>query len=167
MRPLTLAPPQLENTGSVTVHVGLVAPWASEIFLDQGSNPCLLHWQAGSLPLSHQGSPPPPHLRLSRQPSATSSPQALVWTKPCPIQHPPARSLQVARTLVTHCRDCCGCFPNPVLPDNLLLGECLRASPKGFTGLVFLKGPHAWESPANLLRLLFCGSGAGPGILRF
>ena len=26
------------------------------IFLDQGSNPCLLHWQADSLPLSHQGS---------------------------------------------------------------------------------------------------------------
>ena len=27
------------------------------IFLTQGSNPCLLHWQADSLPLSHQGSP--------------------------------------------------------------------------------------------------------------
>ena len=26
-------------------------------FLDQGSNACLLHWQADSLPLSHQGSP--------------------------------------------------------------------------------------------------------------
>ena len=26
-------------------------------FLTLGSNPCLLHWQAGSLPLSHQGSP--------------------------------------------------------------------------------------------------------------
>ena len=26
------------------------------IFLDQGLNPCLLHWQAASLPLSHQGS---------------------------------------------------------------------------------------------------------------
>ena len=25
--------------------------------LDQGSNPCLLHWQEDSLPLSHQGSP--------------------------------------------------------------------------------------------------------------
>ena len=25
---------------------------------DQGSNPCLLHWQVDSLPLSHQGSPP-------------------------------------------------------------------------------------------------------------
>ena len=27
------------------------------IFLTQGSNPCLLHWQADSLSLSHQGSP--------------------------------------------------------------------------------------------------------------
>ena len=27
------------------------------IFLAQGSNLCLLHWQAGSLPLSHLGSP--------------------------------------------------------------------------------------------------------------
>ena len=26
------------------------------IFPTQGSNPCLLHWQADSLPLSHQGS---------------------------------------------------------------------------------------------------------------
>ena len=29
---------------------------ACGIFLDQGSNPCLLHWQADSSPLSHQGS---------------------------------------------------------------------------------------------------------------
>ena len=28
-----------------------------EIFLTQGFNTCLLHWLAGSLPLSHQGSP--------------------------------------------------------------------------------------------------------------
>ena len=27
------------------------------IFLDQGSNPCLLHWQMDSLLLTHQGSP--------------------------------------------------------------------------------------------------------------
>ena len=30
-----------------------------QIFLTQGSNPCLLHWQADSSPLSHQGSPKP------------------------------------------------------------------------------------------------------------
>ena len=29
---------------------------ACGIFPDQGLNPCLLHWQADSLPLSHQGS---------------------------------------------------------------------------------------------------------------
>ena len=37
-----------------------VAQWCltlQGIFPTQGSNPCLLHWQAGSLPLSHQGSP--------------------------------------------------------------------------------------------------------------
>ena len=27
------------------------------IFPTQGSNPCLLHWQVDSLPLSHEGSP--------------------------------------------------------------------------------------------------------------
>ena len=32
-------------------------PLACGIFPDQGLNPCLLHWQADSLPLSHQGSP--------------------------------------------------------------------------------------------------------------
>ena len=30
---------------------------ACGIFLDQGLNPCLLNWQADSLPLSYQGSP--------------------------------------------------------------------------------------------------------------
>ena len=30
---------------------------ARGIFPDQGSNPCLLHWQADSQPLRHQGSP--------------------------------------------------------------------------------------------------------------
>ena len=32
------------------------------IFLDQGSNPCALHWRADSLPLDHQGSPVDPEL---------------------------------------------------------------------------------------------------------
>ena len=30
---------------------------ACGIFLDQGLTPCLLHWQADSLPLNHQGAP--------------------------------------------------------------------------------------------------------------
>ena len=35
----------------------LNCPTSSEIFLEQGSNPCPLHWLADSLPLAHQGSP--------------------------------------------------------------------------------------------------------------
>jgi len=35
------------------VH-GLHCSTARRIFLDQGSNPCLLHWQVVSLPLNHQ-----------------------------------------------------------------------------------------------------------------
>ena len=30
-------------------------PFSSGIFFTQGSNPCFLHWQADSLPQSHQG----------------------------------------------------------------------------------------------------------------
>ena len=37
--------------------LGLSCPKARGIFPDQGSNPCLLHWQVDSVPLSHQGSP--------------------------------------------------------------------------------------------------------------
>ena len=40
-----------KNTG-VGCHVLLQG-----IFLTQGSNPSLLHWQVGSLPLNHLGSP--------------------------------------------------------------------------------------------------------------
>ena len=49
--------PRLESTGSITVVPGLSCSVACEISLDQGSSPCLLHWQEHSLPLSHQGSP--------------------------------------------------------------------------------------------------------------
>ena len=50
--------PGLQSTGSVVVYQGLIScPVACGIFLDQGLNPCLLHWQADSLPLSYQGSP--------------------------------------------------------------------------------------------------------------
>ena len=43
---------RLQSTGSVVVVHGL-----SGIFLDQGLNPCLLHWQADSLPLEPAGKP--------------------------------------------------------------------------------------------------------------
>ena len=36
------------------VHCHFLLP---QIFLSQGSNLCLLHWQEDSLPLNHQGSP--------------------------------------------------------------------------------------------------------------
>ena len=43
--------------GSVVVAQELSCSVPCDIFLDQGLNPCLLHWQAGSLPLSHLQSP--------------------------------------------------------------------------------------------------------------
>ena len=46
-----------QSTDLVVVVQGLSCSAACGILLDQGSNPCLLHWQVDSLPLSHQGSP--------------------------------------------------------------------------------------------------------------
>ena len=43
--------------GSVVVVHGLSCPVACRIFLDQGSNPCPLHWQVDSYPLHHQEVP--------------------------------------------------------------------------------------------------------------
>ena len=40
----------------VAMAHGLSCSKSCGIFLDQGSNPCLLHWQAESLPPTHQGS---------------------------------------------------------------------------------------------------------------
>ena len=48
---------QALSTGLTVVAYGLSCSVACEIFPDQGSNPCLLHWQVDSLPLDHQGSP--------------------------------------------------------------------------------------------------------------
>ena len=45
------------RAGSVAVAHGPSCSAACGIFLDQGSNPCPLHWQADSQPLRHQGSP--------------------------------------------------------------------------------------------------------------
>ena len=44
---------QALGTGSVVVEHGLSCCEACGIFLDQGSNSCLLLWQVDSLPLSH------------------------------------------------------------------------------------------------------------------
>ena len=45
--------PGLKSTGSVVVVHRLSCSAACEIFLDQGLNSFLLHWQADSEPLSH------------------------------------------------------------------------------------------------------------------
>ena len=47
----------LLHMGSTVVALRLSCSLACGIFLFQGSNPCLFHWQADSLPLSHQGNP--------------------------------------------------------------------------------------------------------------
>ena len=51
------AAPGLSSTGLIVVAPGLSCSKACGIFVDQGWNPSLLHWQADSLPLSHQESP--------------------------------------------------------------------------------------------------------------
>ena len=55
--PLLLRSTGSRHTGSVIVAHGPSCSAACGIFPDQGSNPCLLHWQADSQPLCHQGSP--------------------------------------------------------------------------------------------------------------
>ena len=52
-----VAAPGLESTGSAVETHGLSCSSACGIFMDQGSNLCLLHWQADSSPLKYQGSP--------------------------------------------------------------------------------------------------------------
>ena len=47
--------PRLQSTGSIVVAHGLSCSQACGVFLQQGSGICLLHYQADSLPLSHQG----------------------------------------------------------------------------------------------------------------
>ena len=45
------------STGSAVVAHGRSCSMACGILTDQGSNLCLLHWYADSLPLNPQGSP--------------------------------------------------------------------------------------------------------------
>ena len=47
--------PRLQSTGSVVGEHRLGCSTIYWIFPHQGSNPCLLHWQENSLPLSQQG----------------------------------------------------------------------------------------------------------------
>ena len=52
-----VAVPRLWSTGSIVEAHRLSCSTARGIFLDQGSNQCLLHWQVDSLPLSRWGRP--------------------------------------------------------------------------------------------------------------
>ena len=61
----------LQSTGSGVVAHRLSCSAACGIFLDEGSNLYLLHWQADSLPLSHQESP---HRRVLRKRTS-----CLIW----------------------------------------------------------------------------------------
>ena len=63
---------RLESTGSVATVQGLSCSEECRICPEQGWNPCPLHWQVDSLPLSHQGSPAP--LFLDCSPLVSSSP---------------------------------------------------------------------------------------------
>ena len=49
--------PRLLITGSIIVVYLQSCFSTCGIFPDQGMNPCLLHWQMDSLPMSHQGKP--------------------------------------------------------------------------------------------------------------
>ena len=53
-----VVPPGLWSTGSIVVAHRFSCSAAYGICPNQGSNPCLLHWQGDSLPLSQQGNPP-------------------------------------------------------------------------------------------------------------
>ena len=67
----------LWSTGSVAGAHRLSSSAACGVFLDQQSHLCLLHWQVGSLPLSHQGSP------LSVPFSCLLSSSFSGWKTPC------------------------------------------------------------------------------------
>ena len=66
---------------------GLCCSVACEICPNQGLNPCLLHWQADSLPLSHQGSPHEVLHRSAHPPCVpfykAQAPGALSLQSPC------------------------------------------------------------------------------------
>ena len=51
--------PRPQSTGSTVVALRFSYSLTCGIFPDPGLNPCLLHWQADSLPLKHQESPVP------------------------------------------------------------------------------------------------------------
>ena len=57
--PIDYSPPisSVHGISQARIVEWVAISFSRGIFLDQGSNPHLLHWQVDSLPLSHQGSP--------------------------------------------------------------------------------------------------------------
>ena len=64
-------------TGSVAVALGLSHSAACGIFPDRGLNPCLLHWQVDSLPLSPQGGPVTWFLRVRSETKSGGMPLSI------------------------------------------------------------------------------------------
>ena len=60
---------------------GLSCSAACGIFLEQGLNPCLLHWQVDSLLLSHQGSPQELFLETTGTPQVTVLSYINTWLR--------------------------------------------------------------------------------------
>ena len=58
--------PGLQSTSSIVVAPRLSYSEAGGIFLDQGSNLCLLHWQVNLSPLGYQGSQKRVYLNVYR-----------------------------------------------------------------------------------------------------
>ena len=79
---LLVVSPRLQSTGSATVTHRPGCSVARGIFLDQGSNPALLHWQVDALPLSHQECPYKWLFNMWKEPShkENSGSLLLTWT---------------------------------------------------------------------------------------
>ena len=89
-RPLLLWSTDSRRAGSAIVAHGPSCSAACGILPDQGSNPCPLHWQADSQPLSHQGSPKHGFLKPDSLASNTGSSPPIC--APGAREHPGASS---------------------------------------------------------------------------
>ena len=58
---------RLQNSGSVIMAHRFSSSEACGIFLDQGSNPCTMHWQVESYPLCHHRNPESLFLKLVKR----------------------------------------------------------------------------------------------------
>ena len=82
--PLLLRSTGSRCAGSVIVAHGPSCSTACGILPDQGSNPCLLHWQADSQPLCHQGSP---GRQILSHCTTREAPECFLYAK-IPWKHP-------------------------------------------------------------------------------